>query len=111
MTAGDVITRLREQIQDEVKPYRWSDTLLLAYLSGTLQEMSRRRPDLAAALDWSQNAVSDVTSLTDILVYDESTRDGLVYGTAERVYLTEEPDQGNVRQAQIMRQKFESEIF
>jgi len=111
MTAGDVISRLRKQVQDEVKPYRWLDTLMLEYLSDTIQEVARVRPDLAADLDWTQQDVVDVTDTADVLVYDESVRAALVFGSAERVYLDEDADQGNVRQAQIMRQKFETELF
>ena len=46
MTPQDVITEVRRLIQDESIPLRYSDTVLLGFVNGTLKRMAVLRPDL-----------------------------------------------------------------
>jgi hypothetical protein len=48
MTPQDVITEVRRLIQDEVSPYRYSDTVLLGFVNQILKRMALLRPDLFA---------------------------------------------------------------
>ena len=46
MTPADVVTEVRRLVQDQITPYRYSDTVLLGYVNQTLKRMSILRPDL-----------------------------------------------------------------
>jgi hypothetical protein len=46
MTPAEVITEVRRLVQDQLVPYRYSDTVLLGYVNQTLQRMAILRPDL-----------------------------------------------------------------
>lgn len=46
MTPAEVITEVRRIVQDELTPYRYSDTVLLGYVNQTLKRMAVVRPDL-----------------------------------------------------------------
>lgn len=48
MTPQDVITEVRRLIQDEVSPYRYTDTVLLGFVNQILKRMALLRPDLFA---------------------------------------------------------------
>jgi hypothetical protein len=46
MTPADIITEVRNLVQDTRSPYRYSDTLMLGWVNQTLKRMSVLRPDL-----------------------------------------------------------------
>lgn len=46
MTPAEVITEVRRLVQDQLVPYRYSDTVLLGYVNQSLQRMAILRPDL-----------------------------------------------------------------
>ena len=46
MTPADVVAEVRRLVQDQIVPYRYSDTVLLGYVNQTLKRMSILRPDL-----------------------------------------------------------------
>ena len=46
MTPADVVAEVRRLVQDQITPYRYSDTVLLGYVNQTLKRMSILRPDL-----------------------------------------------------------------
>jgi hypothetical protein len=46
MTPAEVITEVRRLVQDQSTPYRYTDTVLLAYVNQTLKRMAVLRPDL-----------------------------------------------------------------
>lgn len=46
MTPVDVIAQVRVLVQDELAPYRYSDTVLLRFLNQTVKRMAMLRPDL-----------------------------------------------------------------
>jgi hypothetical protein len=46
MTPAEVITEVRRLVQDQLAPYRYSDTVLLGYVNQSLQRMAILRPDL-----------------------------------------------------------------
>lgn len=45
-TVGQMLTRVRVLLQDEVEPYRYEDTELIAALNEACMEAKRLRPDL-----------------------------------------------------------------
>ena len=46
MTPANIITEVRNLVQDTRSPYRYSDTLMLGWVNQTLKRMSVLRPDL-----------------------------------------------------------------
>ena len=64
MTPADVITEARRLVQDQVTPYRYSDTVLLSYVNQTLKRMAILRPDLFSEIvDIPTTASSAVQAL------------------------------------------------
>jgi len=50
MTPSEIITEVRQLIQDTMTPYRYSDTMLLGFVNQTLKRMAMIRPDLFAVI-------------------------------------------------------------
>lgn len=46
MTPADIIDEVRALVQDNLAPYRYSDTVLLGFVNQALKRMSMLRPDL-----------------------------------------------------------------
>lgn len=61
MTPAEVITEVRRLVQDQLVPYRYSDTVLLGYVNQTLQRMAILRPDLFTD-------IVDITTTADAAV-------------------------------------------
>lgn len=61
MTPAEVITEVRRLVQDQLVPYRYSDTVLLGYVNQSLQRMAILRPDLFTD-------IVDITTTADAAV-------------------------------------------
>lgn len=61
MTPAEVITEVRRLVQDQLVPYRYSDTVLLGYVNQSLQRMAILRPDLFTE-------IVDITTTADVAV-------------------------------------------
>ena len=61
MTPAEVITEVRRLVQDQLVPYRYSDTVLLGYVNQSLQRMAILRPDLFTE-------IVDITTTADAAV-------------------------------------------
>jgi len=107
VVVSSVLARARAILQDDIEPYRFSDAYLMARYSDAQQQLGLLRPDLLATTTFGATALIDVTVASTAAAFDESLRMPLAYLTCEQVYLTEDSDAGNVRQASQMRQKYE----
>lgn len=63
MTPNDVIADVRVLIQDTKVPYRYSDTVLVAFVNQTIRRMVMLRPDLFTTIT-DVNTVADISEQT-----------------------------------------------
>lgn len=68
ITAQDVVRQVRQDLSDEIEPYRWDDTRLLRDLTRGRNEIVRQRPDAlytgTAIVTTPVDELPDVTALT-----------------------------------------------
>ena len=78
MTANTVISQVREELNDRDKT-RWSDPVLLQYLSDGERRVYEKRPDLFLQSNGTSISTPvQLTGLTDPMILDEMSKEGLV---------------------------------
>ena len=110
MTAQDVIDDVRQFLRDfDAANYRWTDAVLLVYLSDTEREFYQMRPDLFINASSTIDTPVDLTDVGDTLKLDEDNRKKLVSWVAAFVLEEDSADEANARRAgslkdRVMRQ-------
>lgn len=109
--ASDIITnRARHHLADTEPDYRYTDTLLMRYLTDTMRMLKQKRPDIFLKADGTIIDVVDITDLTDDLLietdaYNEAIADYLTY-----LAFWDDEETQNTQQALQRRQAFEAAI-
>jgi hypothetical protein len=108
ITAGDAIEDARRQLRDDhTGSQRWSNTVLLRYLSDAIFDLGfHRRPDLRLTTSSTLNTVASVTATTDQLIYDRAWQQPLADFICYRALNEDHTDLENVKVAQMHYQSY-----
>lgn len=110
MTAADIITLVREQMNDTEREYRFSDEELLRATDEVHQELLFERPSLKLQADGTYQTVSSITATTDALIPDEKHRDAMASAVCHKIYKKDAEDDINLGLSNFHRQNYVNEI-
>jgi len=96
MIASDVIDLVREEVNDTIKDYRFSDAEMLSALTDATRELAQDRPDLLLDATGSYNTVVDVTATNQTLIFDDNQRQSLMHYTCYRIFSKDSEDDQNL---------------
>lgn len=105
MTAQDVIDDVRQFLRDTAAgSYRWTDAVLLVYLSEAEREFYQKRPDLFLTSSSTMDPPVDLTDVGDVLKLDEDNRKRLVDWVSALVLAEDAADEANQRRSDALKQ-------
>ena len=100
ITAANVLTEVREYLADKNQGQeRWTDAVLLRYLSDALANSYKIRRDIFLASD-TISEPSAVTATTDTVEMDDEYRYALAYYVCWKALSVDNIDKGNLASAQ-----------
>lgn len=110
LTVGDLVLRARVLLLDEVEPYRYSDTDLLASANEACMEAKRIRPDMF--LRTYGVTIPQFTALTDTLAdkVPEEFRPTFIYYIAGNAHLRDEEETSDQRATSFLN-KFVAQLM
>lgn len=98
LTAQDVVTRIREQIADEVDDptdgYRWEDDVLFRLITDFTRWLRRKRPEAfyTEAASVTRPTITAVTALGNTLQFSEGEESTCVDWVSRRIQLQDSED-------------------
>lgn len=99
MLASDVITVVRQNLEDTKKTYRFEDPELLTALTSSTRRLAIDRPELLIDSSGALIAVVDVTTLGDTLIFDRDWLEALVNYVCHLIFMKDSSDEYNASQA------------
>ena len=100
LTAEEVLESVRENIEDTIVPYRFSDDELLRELTTAARRLVTDRPDLMIDTDGTIIDESlDIDYIRDNLIFDRYYLDALVYYVCYLIFKKDSSDTYNATQS------------
>jgi len=110
MLASDVVTTVRQNLQDTEKPYRFSDAEMIIAMTSAVRRLARNRPDLLVSSDGSIETEADITALSDTLIFGTDWREALASFVCYRLFLKDGEDTYNATMAATHLQAYNDAI-
>lgn len=110
LTAQEVITDARLNLNDHSEPYYHTDADLLRNVTDASVKLSQDRPDLLLTLAGALEPVVAVTALGQTLIYDFDMKEALVNYVSYLALMTDSEDTQNLNLAQVNMQAYTNSI-
>ena len=110
MLASDVITVARQNLNDTIPEYRFSDPELLSTLTSATRRLATDKPDLLVDSDGTLIAVVDVTATSDTLIFDRDWLEALSNYICHLIFAKDNSDNYNANQSATHKALYEAAI-
>lgn len=110
MLASDVIDVVRENLDDIKEEYRFDDPELLNTLTSSTRRLAVDRPDLLVDDDGLIIPIVDVTTLSQVLVFDRDFLEALSNHVCFLIFAKDNSDNHNATQSAIHKSLYDAAI-
>lgn len=112
MTINELITAtlVRRMYGDSVAPYRFDDTVLLAYWNAGRRDLFNRRPEALYVTGIVTSDITDATALSDDVGVRPIYYNAMAYYLAARILMEDMENPGNAAKGNAFMQMYVSEV-
>ena len=110
MTAGDILTLVREMINDEKEDYRFSDAEVYRAMDEAQREMVYERPATRMGSDGTYSTLNTLDDSADVITVDTVYKQALAHLVCSKLYVKDGEDDQNLRLGDFHYKRYLGEI-